>query len=296
MRRWTLLLAALLLAACTTSIPTKDITRDLPTPSNPVDLVDPTLTPTDLPTETPLPEKPRRTNWLLLGGDYRHHRRWTEYGNNTDVMILVSVLETDPMQITMIQYPRNLYIPINGMDDMWLFSVYGAEDMAGLHYYWQEAFDQPLHGIFYIHMDGFVKLVDDLGELQGHPGKDGEAILAYLRDNDNNWNRGTYDAERRALGIAYALAAKVEEMIVNEPVVLAGILFDRWHGLVMTDVADLGQLAFLVSLGWQAKSGGYEVDFVQLEEPVIVRGDTPLPVRGMIAREDLKAWHASILP
>lgn len=305
MRRLALLGAALLLAACMPLATSTRISRTN-TPK-----IEPTVTPRSsvvTPSHTNTPEplgnwdnyaegKPQRTNWLLLGGDYRAHRRGTGYGYNTDVIILVSVLHTAPMQVTLIQYPRNLYMPLEGMDDTWLFRVWDAEEVPGIHYYWQEAFGQPIHGVFYIHMDGFVKLVDDLGGLRVWDAvdRDGEAVLAYLRDNDNNWNRGSYDYEQRALRVTMALAEKVKAMLVNNPVVLAGVLFDRWHGLVTTDISDLGQLAYLVGLGWRAKSGGYEVKQVQLEEPAIVRGETPLSTRGMIANEDLVQWHLDVL-
>lgn len=296
MRRVLPLLAVLLIVSCTTSSP---VSIPTPTPVPSRTEIPPTTTPTNtpIPTETEIVNNPNRTNWLLLGGDYRQHRQGTEYGNKTDVIILVSVLEgyVDPYQITMIQYPRNLYIPIRNMDDQWLFSVYGREDFTGLHYYWQQAFDVDLHGIFYINMDGFVKLIDDLGDLPGHPGKDGEAILAYLRDNDNNWNWGSYDKEKRALGIAYSLAKKVEDELTSNFFSTAKILFERWHGLIKTDVTELGQLTYLASIGWEARDGNYTIDFVQLEEPAIVRGETPLEVRGMIPATDLSEWHRDIL-
>ncbi|KKL10549.1 hypothetical protein LCGC14_2554690, partial [marine sediment metagenome] len=65
-------------------------------------------TPVPTPTLEPVFE---RTNWLLLGGDYRAHRENTDFGNKTDVIVLVSILETDPMDIAVVQFPRNLYLP-----------------------------------------------------------------------------------------------------------------------------------------------------------------------------------------
>ena len=69
--------------------------------------------------------QPQRTNWLLLGGDYRAHREGTGYGNKTDVIVLVSILETDPIDIVVVQFPRTLYVPVEGMDDQWLSGVWG---------------------------------------------------------------------------------------------------------------------------------------------------------------------------
>ncbi len=143
----------------------------------------PTAFPTTLPTATFEPVF-QRTNWLLLGGDYRAHREGTDFGNKTDVIVLVSILETDPMDIAIVQFPRNLYLPIEGMNDQWLFAVWGREGWQGLHNYFQRAFGISLQGIHYVNMDSFEKVVDELG-------MDGTETLAYLRDNENHCEHGS---------------------------------------------------------------------------------------------------------
>lgn len=303
MKKTLLLMLLILLTSCivqTTVTPTSMLKPTVSPPPTKTE-IQPTTTPE--PEPSPTEEGPSRTNWLILGGDFKAHRQGTKYGNKTDVIILVSVLETDPVQVTMIQYPRNLYIEIPEMDNQWLFAVWGREGWEGLHYYWQQAFDVDLNGIFYINMDGFVKLIDDLGGLQMNSPEhwrdqnrimNGEEVLAYLRDNLNQWGYGTYDREERTLRVMQSISHKVENLITDDFFGLAQVLFTRWHGLVKTDITEIGQLAYLVSIGWQAKTNGYDVKTVQLEEPEIVRGDTPLEVRGMIPSTDLSEWHRSV--
>ena len=293
MRRLIPLFLLLMISAC--SVPVEPVSTKIPAPTGtntPIVTMGPREKSTPRATHTPPPEPPTRMNFLLLGGDYRAHRRFTNYGNNTDVIVLVSILDTNPVEITMIQYPRNLYIPIEGLQDQWLFNVYGMEDTPGLYYYWQEAFNVDLHGVFYVHMDGFVKLIDDLG---GVGNMNGEETLAYLRDNDNNWNHGSYDYEERVFKVLLWMADLVKESLAANPIVTAGVLLDRWSDLVTTDIANIDQLAQIARVGWNARDDNCKVRLAQLEEPDIIRGDTPLNVRGMLPATDLSEWHKKVL-
>ena len=180
--------------------------------------VPPTVTPTavapmvSFSSPSPPAEPPDRYNFLLLGGDYREHRAGTGRGDKTDVILLVSILMENPVKITVVQIPRNLYVPVEAMDNQWLYAVYGREGFVGLQYYFQQAFDVDLHGIFYVNMDSFVYLIDSLGGIwvADEGIMLGERTLAYLRDNDNNWEHGTYDAGGRQFKVLYALAEKVK--------------------------------------------------------------------------------------
>jgi hypothetical protein len=242
---------------------------------------------------TPIPptvEGPfiQRTNWLLLGGDYRAHREGTGFGNKTYVIVLVSVLETDPMDIAVVQFPRNLYVPIEGMDDQWLFAVWGNDGWQGLHQYFQRAFGIPLQGIHYVSMDSFVTVVDGLG-------MDGEDTLAYLRDNENNWELGSYDAGQRVFQVLSRLWVKGSTFFLDDPVMATNVVYSQWGDLFETDLSNIEQLYWLFRLGWRVKNSEYEIRFIQLEDPFIVRGDTPIiqneqPMRGMIPTLDLRDW------
>ena len=291
---------AFLLSACATSVPFPDpaepaFVGPLQTQITEVETETVATAQAVLPTATfEFEPQPQRTNWLLLGGDYRAHREGTGYGNKTDVIVLVSILETDPMDIAVVQFPRNLYVPIEGMDDQWLFGVWGREGWQGLHQYFQRAFGISLQGIHYINMDSFERLVDDL---DGVNGMDGAETLAYLRDNENNWERGTYDAEQRVFKVLAALWDRGSTFLLSDPVAAANIVYSQWGDLFQTDLANLEQLYWLFTLGWKVRNNDYAIRWIQLEEPYIIRGDTPIiqdeqPMRGMIADPvtDLKVW------
>ncbi len=259
---------------------------------------------TVLPTATfEFEPQPQRTNWLLLGGDYRAHREGTGWGNRTDVIVLVSVLETDPMQITVVQFPRNLYVPVEGMDDQWLFGVWDREGWQGLHQYFQRVFGVSLQGIHYINMDSFVKVVDEMGGIRvqvvptGFQPMTGAESLVYLRDNENNWELGSYDAGQRVFKVLAALWGRGSTFLLEDPVAAANIVYSQWGDLFQTDLANLEQLYWLFTLGWKVKNNDYEIRWIQLEEPYIIRGDTPIiqneqPMRGMVSAMDppLNVW------
>lgn len=233
----------------------------------------------------------QRSNWLLLGGDYRAHREGTGWGDKTDLMILVSVLETDPLNLVAVQFPRNLYVPVPGMDDQWLFAVWGREGWAGLHRYFRSVFDIELNGIFYTDMDRFEALIDDLGGISPAGSHlTGAEALAYLRDNDNNWYRGSYDVEQRGFRVLEAIWSRGFEYVRSDPVEATSFALARWGPLFETDLASIRDYYGLAELAYRLKTTEQVVRFIQLEEPYIARGDTPLEVRGMVPTVDLGLW------
>jgi len=312
---------AFLLSACATSVPFPDPAEPAfvgPMQTRIMEVETETVATAQavLPTATfEFEPQPQRTNWLLLGGDYRAHREGTGYGNKTDVIVLVSILETDPIDIAVVQFPRNLYVPVEGMDDQWLFGVWGREGWQGLHQYFQRVFGVSLQGIHYTNMDSFVQIIDEMDGvnivLGTHSWEGGEVVglienasgaetLTYLRDNENNWERGTYDAEQRVFKVLAALWGRGSTFLLEDPAAAANIVYSQWGDLFQTDLANLEQLYWLFTLGWKVKNNEYEIRWIQLEEPYIVRGDTPIlqdekPIRGMIPDpadipDLLKAW------
>ena len=283
-----LILLALLCSACVVA---PVLPQAVPSTTIPV--------PTAIPSPTlPAVEPPARYNFLLLGGDYTAHRAGTNYGDKTDVILLVSILMEEPTKITVVQFPRNLYVPVEAMDDQWLFHVYSREGFVGLHYYFQQVFDVDLHGIFYVNMDGFVSLVDGLGGLWLNGVMDGEQTLAYLRDNKNNWGCPEYDCANRQFVVLRALAEKIKTKFHEDPLTTARFLWDVYGGLFETDLSDFEQIHWLVELGWRIATSEYEVEFLKLTESgAVVYGDVPLEVRGWIAKEEgsLTSWFKQVL-
>jgi anionic cell wall polymer biosynthesis LytR-Cps2A-Psr (LCP) family protein len=246
--------------------------------------------PQPIETETPLPDPPldvqqpeiiEQYNFLLLGGDWREHRRWTQWGNKTDVMLLVQITMSDPVQIRVIQFPRNLYHPVDAFPDMWLFSIYGKEDMVGLHYYFQQVFDVDLQGIAYIHMDNFEKFVNDLGGIHyGATVHSGAETLKYLRDNDNNWGCAAYDCANRQFEVLKALAERIKTQFYENAYVTTGLLIDSYGYLFDTDLSAFEQIHWLVELGWSIAMSDYEIEFDKVTASGVIYNDTPLNVRG----------------
>ena len=151
-----------------------------------------------------------------------------------------------------------------------------------------------------INMDQWVFLVDDLGGLKvvtasGEAEMSGDETLLYLRDNDNNWNFGSYDKEERVFRMIEAFWTRGLEYINEDSVSAGQIAFNRWSDLFETDLGSIEQVYWVFELGWKLKSNSTNVTFLQLEEPVIERGDTPLPVRGMIPATDLKIWMECVM-
>lgn len=246
-----------------------------------------------IPVEIPKKQPADRYNFLLLGGDYRSHRQTG--GDKTDVMLLVSVLMEEPTKITVVQFPRNLYVPVEAMEDQWLFHVYSREGFVGLHYYLQQVFAIDLHGIFHVNMDGFVSLVDGLGGLWLNGVMDGEQTLEYLRDNANNWDYGVYDAGGRQFKVLVALAEKVKTRFSEDALTTAKDLWGAYGNLLETDLSTFEQIHYLAELAWTIATKEYIVESVRLAEPTVVRGDTPLEVRGLVPNEDLARWMSSVL-
>ncbi len=284
-----ILLLALLCSACVVAV--------VPPATLPVIIAssNPTSTQDVIPVETPKKQRADRYNFLLLGGDYRSHRQGTNFGDKTDVILLVSILMEEPTKITAVQLPRNLYVPVEAMEDQWLFHIYSREGFVGLHYYFQQVFDIDLHGIFYVNMDGFVSLVDGLGGLWINEVMGGEQTLSYLRDNANNWDYGVYDAGGRQFKVLYALAEKVKTRFHEDALTTAKDLWGAYGNLLETDLSTFEQIHYLAELAWTIATKEYIVESVRLAEPVVVRGETPLEVRGLVPNENLKSWMSSVL-
>ena len=280
-----LILLALLCSACAVAVTPPIL------PATPATI----LAPTPLPEASPPVDPPDRYNFLLLGGDHTAHRIGTNYGDKTDVMLLVSILMEDPTKITVVQFPRNLYVPVDAMEDQWLFHVYSREGFVGLHYYFQQVFDVGLHGIFFVNMDNFVTLVDGLGGLWVNEVLDGEQTLAYLRDNTNNWEHGVYDAGGRQFRVLNALAEKVKTRFHEDALTTAKDLWGAYGSLLETDLSEFEQIHYLAELAWTIATKEYIVDFQRLAEPTLVRGDTPLSMRGLVPAEDLASWMEEVL-
>ncbi len=308
MSKIAIVLCLLLVACAPVAVAPTDLPTVTPAPSpvpSPVPTLVPTLAPNqeahcdengcDVVTVVTATPEPTRTNWLLLGGDYRAHREATGWGNKTDVMVLVSILETDPAEITVVQFPRNLYVP-SSLGDTWMFAVWDQSGWDGIRTYFDEVFGVELAGIFYINMDSFVTLVDGLGGLVpwglDRIDHSGEGILEYLRDNENNWGGTTYDQQQRVFGVLMAMTNALADGIRDEPVMTMKLLLENYGDLIESDLSMPEQFYWLAIMGGRMLRNYNYVDrWIQLEQPYVIRGDTPIiqehePMRGLVPNRD----------
>jgi len=98
-------------------------------------------------------------NILILGNDPRKYERGAKNSSKTDIILLASVLDKDPIKVSVIQFPHDFYTEVEALDDMWLSHVWAKESYPGLHYYFQEAFGIPLHAVFCIEWEGYEGLI-----------------------------------------------------------------------------------------------------------------------------------------
>lgn len=225
-------------------------------------------------------------------------------GDKTDVILLVSILTTEPTQITIVQFPRNLWVP--QYRDQLLFEVYWQDSFEGIHNYFYDVFGIALNGVAYVDMPNFIKYVDQLGGVEmsreaigcapGVPGGmgckfDGTQLLAWLRDNDNNWGHGVYDAGMRQHRALVAILDRVYSRFSSKDFLAAWEFFSR----VETDLSAL-QFVDAAFVGYQALQRGTTIEFARLAAPTIQRGDIPIaPGRAEVATVDLREWMAEVL-
>lgn len=308
MRRLAPFFLLLMLVSCSTR--TSEITKTpVATRTETEDIGNlPTPTTSLSPSVTQPTEPPETNYWLVLGGDFREHRRGTGRGNNTDLMLLVITRMSSPPEVAVVQFPRNFYAPVESFPDMWMFNVYGREGFPGLHYYFQEVFNIPLSGIVYMNMDNFVKFVDDaFGVVPIRVSSDssipvvlmdGEAILKHLRDNENNWGCPEYDCDNRHTWVLRSLAIAFSTGITDDFYGVAENILYLWGDLYETDLSTIDQLAAVLShASLFMKDRKEQGIFKFTKSGVIEYSDTPLDVRGWVIKEDADpaTWLAELM-
>lgn len=265
-------------------------------------------TDTPQPPNTPAPVTPtfyEEYTIVILGQDETVVRCWrgTRCGEDahSDVFIIVHVTMSPTPKAVVVLVPRNLYVPnemmlhgsrIEWENPLWSMQVYGKAGMNGVHQYVNAVFGLPVQAVFVTKMDRFVEIVDALGGLDIH-GKtiDGYEVLAFLRDNDNNWDCQVYDCNGRIFVVAEALRAKSAKDVVF------GLLDESLTSVEPLYETDLGydQVLWLVSKYLAFEMGKNEVEFVRLWTPEVVRSDTPMNARGMVPQEPLYDWMKEVL-
>lgn len=302
-----ILLLALALGACYPNGPNSPYISTLPAAPTPT--LAPTLTSTQAEAIaevilSPTPSGPREYTAVILGLDQtaarceRDERCDLLDPPHSDIFLVVHVAMPDLPKATVVLVPRSLYVPPEMMkhgtgfewnDPMWSMQVYGRLGFEGIRTYVAVVFGLDVDAVLTINMDQFSGLIDRMGGLavDDFPeAMDGASVLAYLRDNDNNWGCSTYDCEGRIFTIARSLRARVPDLVF-------------WtlgsEGIYETDLTFTQFLTYLREYYAFEDQGG-TVEFVRLWRPdPLESNDTPLDVRGLVPVRPVYEWMAEIL-
>src|SRR3990172_2123174 len=150
----------LLLAACSVQVePQAQATKEAAQSTRVAETVA-TLMPQ---TSTPLPE-PDRWNFLVLGLDKAYWRDADPKRVHSDFMFLVSVhrLE-DTVTVTLVQLPRNVYVPVDGLPPDFLFGYYSMGGLPAVEKWVEDALGIEITASAATRMDSFIRLVDHIG-------------------------------------------------------------------------------------------------------------------------------------
>jgi polyisoprenyl-teichoic acid--peptidoglycan teichoic acid transferase len=167
-----------------------------------------------------------RTDIILLGSDLREESG----AYRTDVIMLVSVdLETN--QVSVVSFPRDLFIDVPGRDPMKINTIMGAGGFKSLRAAFEKNFDIKPRYYVMTNFQGIVNIVDSLdgidvdvaetmtdrcdlpqavnGDCTVEPGSvqmDGLTALWYTRAREST---SDYDRLRRAQEVGYAIFKKM---------------------------------------------------------------------------------------
>lgn len=261
---------------------------------------------TEVPTKTPTPAQveitveaelhptpaPRDLTFVILGLDRsderctRNERCWQMDPPHSDVFVIARVQGNEAVVVLV---PRSLYVPNVGFE-MWSMSVYGRRGADGIKEYVQTVFGLEVDGVLAIDMSQFASLIDKMGGLEvsgaGPLPLSGIELLAYLRDNENNWGCSTYDCEGRIFKVATALRSRSADLIF-------------WtlgaDGLYEMDLTFSDVLGYLHRYYEFNKADG-TVRFVRLWRPdPLETNNTPLEIRGLVPVRPLYEWMQEVL-
>src|SRR3972149_2800449 len=197
--------------------------------------------PTPVPsTQVPEPAAADRWNFLVLGIDKAYWRDLDPKRPHTDFMIVVSIHDLGEVaEVTLIQIPRNTFIPIPNIPDDFAFGMYSEVGVGG-------------------------------GLTIGGQHMEGLEVLTYTRFD--LFERPGFDAEGKHFLVLSALADKMRGKF-SDPESAFGLVL-RYLPLVETDLDPGGMVDFLFTQGLPLVQGRYSVERVRLEDALCYR---PIP-------------------
>src|SRR3989337_2559056 len=186
------------------------------------------------PTQVSEPAAADRWNFLILGIDKAYWRDSDPKRPHTDLMVVVSIHDLGEVaEVTLIQIPRNTYIPVSNIPDDFAFGYYSRGGLGMIEGWVEQALGLPLVGAAAMRMDDFITLVDDQGGLTiGGTHYNGLELLTWTRFD--LFERPGYDAQSKHFEVLEALADKFRELVLqNMGLVLNTI--DEYSELVRSE-------------------------------------------------------------
>jgi len=244
---------------------------------------------------TPTPD---RWNFLILGIDKAYWRDSDPKRPHTDFMMVVSIHDLGEVaEVTLIQIPRNVYIPSGNIPDDFAFGMYSEGGLGMIEGWVEQSLELPLIGSVAMRMDDFITLVDDLGGLTvGGQHMDGLEVLTYTRFD--LFERPGFDAEGKHFLVLSALADKMRGKF-SDPESAFGLVL-RYLPLVETDLDPGGMVDFLFTQGLPLVQGRYSIERVRLEDVLCYEDipfENPGTSKGLLVCEgvNLHEWVQSEL-
>lgn len=258
---------------------------------------------------TPVSSGEVRRTFVVMGIDRAPWREGDGRRPHSDYFMVVSLAVPEPapagtrVAVTIIQVPRNLYMPVEGIADDFVFGVYAQGGIPLIKWWVQEALGLPVDGVAAVRMDEFAEIIDRLGgvdlQFEGQA-MSGMEALEFVRFD--LWG-STYDPERRHLRMLMALSETLRDRFRENAFQTAVVLWDLFAGTVETDILPGPFLSTAIRFGPYWEQGDYDVRLVQMDgvDSILYRGDIPFETagttRGLMVRpgEDLQTWIAERL-
>ena len=287
MRYIIIAISVLLLAACSVQVQPTAVPQAVATEQVVVEA------PTSIPS-TQVPEPAAQWNFLILGIDKAYWRDSDPKRPHTDFMIVVSIHDLGEVaEVTLIQIPRNTFIPIPNIPDDFAFGMYSEGGLGMIEGWVEQSLGLPLIGSVAMRMDSFITLVDDLGGLTiGGVHMDGLETLTFVRFD--LFERPGFDAEGKHFEVLEAFAENLRKLVANDLGRAIGT-WEHYGWLVETDVYVPDMLGFLFEQALPLMQGKYSVERVRLEDVLCYEDipfDNPGTTKGLLVCDgiNLHQW------
>ncbi len=199
-------------------------------------------------------------NLILIGNDARSDRVEPDCPNcilvHTDAFVYVNI-QFEPLRITMISIPRELYLRVDGIVDSQVSQIYARGGLEWIKTWSEAILGVEIDGVMAIDMDGFVEVVDRMGGIIVVPDEsfedkcgnefyryevglihylDGFETLCYARMRMYN-PRGYFARQERHMEILRGTINAVRSEFDNTPLATSVMMVSIYFEYVETDMS-----------------------------------------------------------